>query len=183
MLARLGLVFLLSACAVQPSIVPMHAASTQAEPTPSKPTASARPPRQPAEAPDLAIVYYPALGPMAVAQFRQKPEHYEVEAFRDVRSGLASMWTVTYRGESALKLAQGVERVKRAASLAATCPRRGGRDGSAEPGAFVLWQPGEPNNSSSTSTEPEACLALTVENADWNDRSCSLSLPYVCELD
>ncbi|MFZ5890476.1 MAG: C-type lectin domain-containing protein [Myxococcota bacterium] len=60
---------------------------------------------------------------------------------------------------------------------------RGGRDGSAEAGAFVLWQPEEPNNSSSTSTEPEACLALTVENADWNDRSCSLSLPYVCELD
>lgn len=60
---------------------------------------------------------------------------------------------------------------------------RGGRDGSAEPGAYVLWQPGEPNNSSSTSAEPEACLALTVENADWNDRSCSLSLPYVCELD
>ncbi|MGC4087679.1 MAG: C-type lectin domain-containing protein [Polyangiaceae bacterium] len=60
---------------------------------------------------------------------------------------------------------------------------RGGRDGSVEPGAFVLWQPGEPNNSSSTSAEPEACLALTVENADWNDRSCSLSLPYLCELD
>jgi hypothetical protein len=60
---------------------------------------------------------------------------------------------------------------------------RGGRDGSPEPGAFVLWQPGEPNDTSSTTSEPEACLALTVENADWNDRSCSLSLPYVCELE
>ena len=60
---------------------------------------------------------------------------------------------------------------------------RGGRDGSAEPGAFALWQAGEPNNMSSTSGEPDACLALTVENADWNDRSCSLSLPYVCEFD
>lgn len=60
---------------------------------------------------------------------------------------------------------------------------RGERDGSAEPGAFALWQPGEPNNTSSTTGEPEACLVLTAENADWNDRSCSLSLPYVCELD
>jgi len=60
---------------------------------------------------------------------------------------------------------------------------RGEREGGAEAGAFVLWQPEEPNNSSSTSDEPEACLALTVENADWNDRACSLSLPYVCEFD
>lgn len=59
---------------------------------------------------------------------------------------------------------------------------RGEQEGSAEAGAFVLWQPGEPNNSSSTSDEPEACLALTVENADSNDRACSLSLPYVCEF-
>ena len=58
---------------------------------------------------------------------------------------------------------------------------RGGLDGTAEPGAFVFWQPGEPNNSSSTTAEPERCLALTVENSDWADRSCSLSLPFVCE--
>lgn len=60
---------------------------------------------------------------------------------------------------------------------------RGGRDGEAEAGAFVLWQDGEPNNSSSTTSEPEACLALTVQNADWNDRSCSISLPYLCETE
>lgn len=60
---------------------------------------------------------------------------------------------------------------------------RGGRDGQPEPGAFVLWQPEEPNNVSSSTGEPEACLALTAEKADWNDRSCSLSLPYVCEAD
>ena len=60
---------------------------------------------------------------------------------------------------------------------------RGERDGSAEPNAFVLWQGGEPNNSSSTSGGPEACLALTAADADWNDRSCALTLPYVCEFD
>jgi Lectin C-type domain len=58
---------------------------------------------------------------------------------------------------------------------------QGVQDGAAEPGAFVLWQPGEPNNSSSTTGGPERCLALTVENSDWVDRSCSLSLPFVCE--
>jgi Lectin C-type domain len=60
---------------------------------------------------------------------------------------------------------------------------RGGRTGEAEPGAFVSWQPQEPNNSSSTDGGPEACLALTAEGADWNDRACSLQLPYVCESD
>lgn len=59
----------------------------------------------------------------------------------------------------------------------------GGPDGVAEAGAFVLWQAGEPNNSSSQGGEPEACLALTAEGADWNDRRCELALPYVCELD
>jgi len=29
--------------------------------------------------------------------------------------------------------------------------------------------------------EPERCLALTPEGNDWNDRACSLSLPYACE--
>jgi lectin-like protein len=60
---------------------------------------------------------------------------------------------------------------------------RGGRDGMAEGEAFVRWQPDEPNNSSSTTGGPEACLALTAEGADWNDRSCDLALPYACELD
>jgi hypothetical protein len=60
---------------------------------------------------------------------------------------------------------------------------RGGPDGMAEADAFARWQPGEPNNSSSQGGEPEACLALTGEGADWNDRRCELALPYVCELD
>lgn len=60
---------------------------------------------------------------------------------------------------------------------------RGGRDGMAEGEAFVLWQAGEPNNTSSLTGDGETCLALTSENADWNDRSCNLALPYVCELD
>lgn len=60
---------------------------------------------------------------------------------------------------------------------------RGERDGSAESSAFVRWQNGEPNNSSSIGAPSEACLALTAENADWNDRSCDLQLPYVCEFD
>lgn len=60
---------------------------------------------------------------------------------------------------------------------------RGGRDGAAEGDAFVLWQAGEPNNTSSLTGGAEACLALTAEQADWNDRACELSLPYVCELE
>jgi hypothetical protein len=60
---------------------------------------------------------------------------------------------------------------------------RGGKDGAAEDGAFAHWQPGEPNNSSSQGGEPEACLALTAEGIDWNDRSCELALAYACELD
>jgi hypothetical protein len=60
---------------------------------------------------------------------------------------------------------------------------RGGRDGMAESEAFALWQAGEPNNTSSQTGEAETCLALTAEHADWNDRSCELALPYVCELD
>lgn len=58
---------------------------------------------------------------------------------------------------------------------------RGGRDGTAEGDAFVRWQPGEPNDSSTVTTDPERCLALTLGNNDWNDRACSLGLPYVCE--
>jgi hypothetical protein len=58
---------------------------------------------------------------------------------------------------------------------------RGGPGGTAEAGAFVLWQPGEPNDSSTVTTDPERCLALTLEGNDWNDRACSLLLSYVCE--
>jgi hypothetical protein len=47
---------------------------------------------------------------------------------------------------------------------------RGGRDGAAEGEAYVRWQPGEPNDSS-----------MTLGGNDWNDRACSLRLPYVCE--
>lgn len=58
---------------------------------------------------------------------------------------------------------------------------RGGRDGMAEGDAYVRWQPGEPNDASTVTTDPESCLALTLGGNDWNDRACSLSLPYVCE--
>ena len=58
---------------------------------------------------------------------------------------------------------------------------RGGRDGAVEADAYVRWQPGEPNDSSTVTTDPERCLALTLGGNDWNDRACSLRLPYVCE--
>jgi hypothetical protein len=58
---------------------------------------------------------------------------------------------------------------------------RGGREGAAEGDAYVRWQPGEPNDSSTVTTDPESCLALTLGGNDWNDRACSLRLPYVCE--
>jgi hypothetical protein len=57
---------------------------------------------------------------------------------------------------------------------------RGGPDGVAETGAFVRWKPGEPNNASTTSSDPEGCLAITPAD-DWNDRACELRVPYVCE--
>jgi hypothetical protein len=57
---------------------------------------------------------------------------------------------------------------------------RGGPDGAPESGAFADWKPGEPNNASTTSPDPERCLALTPAG-DWNDRACVLLLPYVCE--
>jgi hypothetical protein len=60
---------------------------------------------------------------------------------------------------------------------------RGGRGGAAYGAALVVWQAGEPNITSSQTGDAVACLALTVERADWNDRSCELALPYVCELD
>jgi hypothetical protein len=58
---------------------------------------------------------------------------------------------------------------------------RGGPGGSAEGDSFVIWVPGEPNDSSSVTTDPERCLALTFNSNGWNDRACSLLLPYICE--
>jgi hypothetical protein len=45
----------------------------------------------------------------------------------------------------------------------------------------VTWVPGEPNDSSTVTTDPERCLALTFQANAWNDRACSLFLPYICE--
>src|SRR3954464_10985088 len=58
---------------------------------------------------------------------------------------------------------------------------RGGPDGAAEGPSFASWFPGEPNDSSTVTTDPERCLALRFNRTDWNDRACSLELPYVCE--
>lgn len=58
---------------------------------------------------------------------------------------------------------------------------RGGVDGVPEGDSFVSWLPGEPNDSSTVTTDPERCLALKSNRNDWYDRSCSLALPYVCE--
>lgn len=58
---------------------------------------------------------------------------------------------------------------------------RGGVDGMPEGDAFVSWLPGEPNDSSTVTTDPERCLALKSNRNDWYDRSCSLALPYICE--
>jgi hypothetical protein len=58
---------------------------------------------------------------------------------------------------------------------------RGGPGGAAEGNAFAHWAFEEPNDSSMSTTEPERCLALVLDASDWNDRACSLSLPYVCE--
>lgn len=58
---------------------------------------------------------------------------------------------------------------------------RGGPDGAPEGSSFVSWLPGEPNDASTVTTDPERCLALKVNRNVWNDRACSLQLPYVCE--
>lgn len=55
-------------------------------------------------------------------------------------------------------------------------------DGAATPGAFVNWQMGEPNDSSSVSGGPERCAAITLFGGMWRDRSCELELSYFCEL-
>lgn len=57
----------------------------------------------------------------------------------------------------------------------------GGRGGAAVDGAFVAWQPGEPNDSSSVAREPQRCLAMTLAGDDWDDRVCAQELAYVCE--
>lgn len=59
---------------------------------------------------------------------------------------------------------------------------RGDRNGVPEENVFVAWEPGEPNNTSTVSDEPEKCLVLTLGDVDWNDRACSLQLPFACEL-
>ena len=58
---------------------------------------------------------------------------------------------------------------------------QGGSDGTPVGDAYTRWVPGEPNNTSTVSTEQERCLALTLEGNDWNDRACSLDLGYACE--
>lgn len=58
---------------------------------------------------------------------------------------------------------------------------RGDSTGATEGGAYAKWAPGEPNDDSTVSTDPERCLVLTLGASDWNDRVCSLELPYVCE--
>lgn len=60
---------------------------------------------------------------------------------------------------------------------------RGDSNGTPEEDVFVAWEPGEPNNTSTVSDEPEKCLVLTLGDIDWNDRACSLELPFACELD
>jgi hypothetical protein len=54
-------------------------------------------------------------------------------------------------------------------------------DGAAPPNVYTNWQPGEPNNHSTVSDEPEECAALTLFDATWKDRACSLALSYFCE--
>jgi hypothetical protein len=54
-------------------------------------------------------------------------------------------------------------------------------DGVAPPNVYTNWQPGEPNNHSTVLDEPEECTALTLFDATWKDRACSLQLSYFCE--
>jgi hypothetical protein len=59
---------------------------------------------------------------------------------------------------------------------------RGRADGTAPPEAYANWKAGEPNDSSTVSTEPERCAVLTLFDTRWNDRACSIGLSYFCEL-
>jgi hypothetical protein len=54
-------------------------------------------------------------------------------------------------------------------------------NGAAPPNVYTNWQPGEPNNHSTVSDEPEECAALTLFDSTWKDRACSLALSYFCE--
>lgn len=60
---------------------------------------------------------------------------------------------------------------------------QGGAGGEAPDGSYVRWAPDEPNDASTVSSDSERCLVLTLGNADWNDRVCTIELPYVCERD
>jgi hypothetical protein len=55
-------------------------------------------------------------------------------------------------------------------------------DGQAPPGGFAYWKPGEPNDASTVTDEPERCAVLTLFDNQWNDRACSVELSYYCEL-
>jgi len=54
-------------------------------------------------------------------------------------------------------------------------------DGTAVGGSYTNWKSGEPNNSSTVTTEPEQCMVMTLTDGGWNDRACSLELAYICE--
>src|SRR5215471_10593918 len=54
-------------------------------------------------------------------------------------------------------------------------------DGVAVGGSYTNWKSGEPNNSSTVTTEPEQCMVMTLTDGGWNDRARSLDLAYVCQ--
>lgn len=54
-------------------------------------------------------------------------------------------------------------------------------DGVAVGGSYTNWKPGEPNNSSTVTTDPEQCMVMTLTDGGWNDRACSLDLAYICQ--
>ncbi|HLV20495.1 MAG TPA: C-type lectin domain-containing protein [Polyangiaceae bacterium] len=58
---------------------------------------------------------------------------------------------------------------------------RGLIDGEPADDAYVNWQSGEPNNTSTVLDEPERCAALALFDTGWRDRACSLELSYFCE--
>jgi Lectin C-type domain len=58
----------------------------------------------------------------------------------------------------------------------------GAANGMAEPGAYTNWHDAEPDNTSQTVRQDEACGTFDLGDATWFDRYCELLLPYVCEL-
>jgi hypothetical protein len=54
-------------------------------------------------------------------------------------------------------------------------------DGMAVNGGYTNWKSGEPNNSSTVTTDPERCMVMTLTDGGWNDRACTLDLAYICE--